>query len=64
MALSADGCINHLNSNLLLDGREANDIHEASARLLYLAIRWTKTIPSFSHVGIELFEDKNDDIIV
>lgn len=28
----------------------SNDVNEAAARLLFLTVRWAKSIPSFSHV--------------
>lgn len=35
-----------------LEEQSLNDPTEAAARLLFLAVRWTRTIPSFSHVRI------------
>ena len=39
----------------------SNDVNEAAARLLFLSIRWAKSIPSFSHVKFQfiyLFKNK------
>jgi hypothetical protein len=38
-------------SHHCLSGRDtSNDVNEAAARLLFLTVRWAKSIPSFSHV--------------
>lgn len=45
-------------SQYYLASRDANndDVNEAAARLLFLAVRWARTIPSFSNVKFD-FKD-------
>lgn len=58
VAVPTDAVTQLSTSQYYLASRDANndDVNEAAARLLFLAVRWARTIPSFSNVKFD-FKD-------